>query len=288
MFKELTLSIVIPVYNEENHVKACLQAIAAQTAAPDEVILVDNNSTDRTLAIARQFKFVKIIHEPVQGLIAARNAGFNQARSDLVARIDADAAIAPDWVERVKKDFLNPQVAAITGPAMTRTVRSDWLPRSRLWSVIYFWWTEAEFGIPILWGANMVLRRSAWLKVRGDVCLDDMFVHEDQDLSFLLAGANKKVMRDNRLLMATSDKSYHEWVKFSEYVCRRWQTRRYHTARQTVVNSPLRLGLMRRLRRLTLIILILPIGIIFLGASILPAILDFVLPAAPQPANLPD
>ena len=50
--KKLTLSIVIPVFNEQDHLKACLSAIAAQTVIPDEVLVVDNNSTDSSAAIA--------------------------------------------------------------------------------------------------------------------------------------------------------------------------------------------------------------------------------------------
>jgi glycosyltransferase involved in cell wall biosynthesis len=66
--KTLSLTIVIPVFNEQNHISACLEAIAAQTAMPDEVIVVDNNSTDKTVQIAKQFAFVKIIKEKRQGV----------------------------------------------------------------------------------------------------------------------------------------------------------------------------------------------------------------------------
>ena len=54
---KLTLSIVIPVFNEQRYIKACLDSIAAQTVKPDEVIVVDNNSTDKTVQIAKKYKF---------------------------------------------------------------------------------------------------------------------------------------------------------------------------------------------------------------------------------------
>lgn len=49
----LTLTLVIPVFNEEHQIKGCLDAVASQTVMPDEVIVVDNNCTDRTIEIAQ-------------------------------------------------------------------------------------------------------------------------------------------------------------------------------------------------------------------------------------------
>src|SRR5262245_36697630 len=93
------LSIVIIAFNEEKHIGPCLEAIAHQTVAPDEVIVVDNNSTDRTVQIASSYPFIKVIHETEQGMIPARNTGLDAAKGDLLARIDADTRIPPQWVE---------------------------------------------------------------------------------------------------------------------------------------------------------------------------------------------
>nr|MDQ2973765.1 glycosyltransferase [bacterium] len=63
----MTLSLVIPVYNEEYNIKRCLTAIAGQTIMPDEVIVVDNNCVDKTIEIAKSFGFVTVVKEPKQG-----------------------------------------------------------------------------------------------------------------------------------------------------------------------------------------------------------------------------
>ena len=97
-----SLSIVIPAYNEENHLRACLDAIARQTVMPDEVIVVDNNSTDKTAEIAREYPFVKVLKEKRQGIVYARNRGFNAANSQFIGRIDSDTRLPRDWVGRVK------------------------------------------------------------------------------------------------------------------------------------------------------------------------------------------
>lgn len=282
--KPLTLSIVIPFYNEENHVKACLDAIARQTVAPDEVIIVDNNCTDRTIAIAKQFTFITVVQEDIQGMIPARNKGFEVASSDLIARIDADGRLAADWVERAKALFADQSVQAAAGLALAKTFWSDVVPRSVLWSLMYFWWTEAEFGIPILWGANMVMRRGAWEAIKSKACLDDTLVHEDQDLSYLLAGQGRRVIRSNNLLISTDSDSYHDWEKFSEYVHRRFQTRRYHQALGTLARpQAIRLNWPQRILRYGSTLL--P-GVIFIVTSPILYLLKFILPlfAHPDPA----
>src|ERR1035437_9021599 len=95
--KPLTLAIVIPVYNEEFYLKACLNSIAKQTVAPDEVIVVDNNSTDKSVQIAKSYKFVKLLHEKRQHQVFAQATGFNAIKSDIIGRIDADSILPPDW-----------------------------------------------------------------------------------------------------------------------------------------------------------------------------------------------
>ncbi len=101
----LSLSLVIPAYNEERHLAACLDAVSRQAVMPSEVIVVDNNSTDRTAEIARSYPFVRVVQEPRQGIVFARNAGFDAARGDIIGRIDADTIIPSDWTKHVLAFF---------------------------------------------------------------------------------------------------------------------------------------------------------------------------------------
>ncbi|CAN5391985.1 hypothetical protein BH10PAT3_BH10PAT3_2220 [soil metagenome] len=253
--KTLTLSLVIPVYNEERYLKACLKAVAKQTVLPDEVIVVDNNSTDGTAEIARSFPFVKLLHEPVQGLIAARNRGFNEAKCEIIGRIDADAQVSPDWVERVKRDFMDATVVGVTGLAYTDTVAGSRF-KTRLWSRMYFLMREADFKIYIFWGANMAISKSAWTAIAAFTCPDDALVHEDQDLSFLLATQGQRILRDNKLLITTNGDEYNELPKFVEYMQRASATKRRHSrAMRTAQASLHQLLPVERLWRLAVIII---------------------------------
>src|SRR4051812_35670716 len=99
--KPFTISIIIPVYNDADHLRACLETIAAQIVPADEVIVVDNNSTDGSAAVARSFPFVRLIHEKQQGICFARNAGFNASTADIIGRIDADSRLPAHWTRHV-------------------------------------------------------------------------------------------------------------------------------------------------------------------------------------------
>lgn len=97
--KYMKITLVIPVYNEEQYIAGCLDSIAKQKIRPDEVIVVDNNCTDNTLLIVKKYPFVQVKHEEKQGMIAARNAGFNAASHEIIARCDADTQLPTNWIK---------------------------------------------------------------------------------------------------------------------------------------------------------------------------------------------
>ena len=115
--KHPSVSVVIPVYNESRRLARCLDALSRQTRAPDEIIVVDNNSTDDSVEIARRYPLVRIITEKKQGITHARSAGFDTARSDVIARIDADSVVRSDWVQTLHQIFADETVDAATGTA---------------------------------------------------------------------------------------------------------------------------------------------------------------------------
>lgn len=214
----LTLSLIIPVYNEERHIGACLDAISLQSVMPTEVIVVDNNCTDRTVEIAKRYSFVKIVQESHQGRGNARTAGFNAASCDIVGRIDADSRINPDWVSKVLKRFEDDaDLAGLTGMSYTPYIPFVISVRTTLFSRAYYWFAHAAFDTITMWGANMALRRSEWQKVADKVILDDSKVHEDQDVSLWVAANGGKIVQDNSLLMITDEQSYQYFPKLIHY-----------------------------------------------------------------------
>lgn len=204
--KKLTLSIVIPVFNEENQIKSCLESISLQTELPDEVIVVDNNSTDNTVMIAKEFDFVRVVNEMSQGVLFARTAGFNNAKTDIIGRIDAETHLKPGWVKQVKRIFLDEEVCAVSGPVGYHDA-----PFRRMALFIdknlrkATWHMGARDNAVFLFGSNMAIRKKAWNKVSSKVCMRKD-VHEDIDLAIHLNQIGQKIIFDENLNAMTSSR----------------------------------------------------------------------------------
>lgn len=201
--KPLALSVIIPAYNEEGHIKACLDSIAEQTVMPFEVIVVDNNSKDKTVQVAQAYPFVRIVNAQLQGIVHARDAGFNSAQGDIICRIDADSILDKNWVATCQEYFEdNPDVSAITGHCYFYD-----FPFKRFVQAVhhafYYGIQRAISGTEILWGSNMALRREAWLRVR-DNCLTVARTHEDIDLSLHLQDSGLQIKRVASLVAGVS------------------------------------------------------------------------------------
>lgn len=228
MSKPLTLSIIIPVYNEEHRLRACLDAISNLELTPDETIVVDNNSIDSSAKIAKSYDFVKVIKENKQGLIFARNRGFNSAKGDILARIDADSIVHVDWSKVLLDSFDGSYYVGVTGPSYSLLLPRIRKPMTTLWSKLYFLWTHMFYRVPVLWGANMAIRRSAWNEIKNEVCLNDKTVHEDQDVSLLLQAHGGRLKYNDRLRFTSYSQAYHYFPKLIQYTIMRHTTRRHH------------------------------------------------------------
>lgn len=234
--KTLTLTIVIPVFNEQNHLKACLSAIAAQTVLPDEVIVVDNNSTDNSVALAKQFPFVRLLNEKKQGVLYAKNRGFSAARGDIIGRIDADSILPPRWVESVKKFMSDNTFAALTGPVNyydmplpeTNYHLDHWMRAS-----IYNWSPKS----PFLFGSNMAIRSKVWKEMKDNLC-GDTYMHEDLDLAIHLYKSGQKILYTSQLLAGASGRRYNDSPsRFYRYISMYRQTYLRHGLHSLAIYS---------------------------------------------------
>lgn len=222
----MKISLVIPVYNEEKYIANCLQSIASQKVMPDEVIIVDNNCTDKTLSIIKDYPFVRIIHEKKQGMIAARNAGFNAALYEIIARCDADVRLPPNWIVRIKRNFVRLHIDALTGPITfyDAPIQSSIIARGYLDMM-----KPIHRGGETLIGPNMVITKKIWEQVKDKVCLNDKLVHEDIDLAYHIQESGGKIKRDNGLVVGTSSRrAKNPYSFFSEYPRRFMKTLLYH------------------------------------------------------------
>jgi glycosyltransferase involved in cell wall biosynthesis len=107
----MDFSIVVPVFNAATYIERCLRALSSQAfpAKRYEILVVDNNSSDRSADIVRRnFNWVKLLHEPEQGSYAARNRGSREARGEVVVFTDPDCEPRADWLEQIHRAMFAP------------------------------------------------------------------------------------------------------------------------------------------------------------------------------------
>jgi glycosyltransferase involved in cell wall biosynthesis len=200
----MKVSVIIPAYNEEKYLAQTLISLQNQTIKPSEIIVVDNNSHDQTAAIAKSWG-ATVIQEKKQGMIHARNKGFNSAHADIIARCDADVILPPDWIERIIQNFTHHQIDALSGPVTYYDSALKYT--STLPSMTYL----KSLGLltgghHYLVGPNMILTRDIWNQVKDSVELDDTKVHEDIDLSLRIIHVGGKIRNDPHLVVQTSSR----------------------------------------------------------------------------------
>lgn len=97
----MRISVVIPVYNRERYLGEAIESVLGQTRQADEVIVVDDRSTDGSAALARSYGVTVVAQERNRGAAAARNVGTRVATGDVVAWLDSDDRWLPDHLEVV-------------------------------------------------------------------------------------------------------------------------------------------------------------------------------------------
>jgi glycosyltransferase involved in cell wall biosynthesis len=197
-----SVSVVIPVKDDAVPLERCLAALARQTVAPLEVVVVDNGSADHSAEVARRYG-ARVVPEGARGIPAAAATGYDAAVGEVIARCDADSVPPPEWVHRLLLG-LRPGVDAVTGsgwfydlPPGLRLV-ARWL-----YLTTYFLTVHAALGHPTLWGSNMAIRRSSWLDVRDRVHRHDPELHDDIDLAIVL-GPHRTISHDRSLRVGVS------------------------------------------------------------------------------------
>ena len=114
---EPAVSVVIPAYNEEKGIAACLDSIQQQQYPKEkvEIIVVDDGSTDDTLSVVKQHKGVVVLQQDHLGKSAALNRGAARASHHIIFTVDADTVLDPWCIQEIVKPFSDPRVGATTG-----------------------------------------------------------------------------------------------------------------------------------------------------------------------------
>ena len=190
MINHPTVSVVIPAYNEEKYLGDCLESLKNQSLHRSnyEVIVVDNNSSDKTAQIAESFG-ARVVGCQTQGVAAARAVGSEAASGEIIAGTDADTTVSSDWLEKILSHFQSDhELVGLTGPTYLK--KTNFL-FSRSSYIVFDVFQRFNFliGKPTFSGFNYAVRADIYKRIGG--INPDLASAEDIDLSFRLAKEGK-------------------------------------------------------------------------------------------------
>ena len=110
----MSISVVIPVLNEEKRILKCLKALEANTRKPEEIILVDGGSQDQTVRLAKEMG-AQVLHNEKGHAAAGRNIGIKAAAGRIIAFTDADCLPDPLWIQSIHQAFQNDELDGLGG-----------------------------------------------------------------------------------------------------------------------------------------------------------------------------
>lgn len=192
----MKISFIIPAYNEEAVIGACLESLGkalAATPCDHEVIVVNNASTDGTKAVAESMAKssaglanLRIVDETRKGLVWARRAGFLASTGDLLANIDSDTNIPAEWLPKVIAEFAaDPELLALSGPYIYHDAPWHIRASAHMFYVVGYAFDRISQLLfragSMLQGGNFIVRREAMEKI-GDFNTNIEFYGEDTDL----------------------------------------------------------------------------------------------------------
>jgi glycosyltransferase involved in cell wall biosynthesis len=186
----MRLSFVVPAYNEEAYLPACLESILAQTRELGdavEIIVVNNASTDGTREVALGFPGIRLVDEPRKGLTFARQAGFAASSGELIANVDSDSRLTEGWVATVLRNFAtDSKLVSLSGPFIFYDLSPQQMASVRVFYAIAFLVYAINRYVlragSMVQGGNFVLRREALEKIGGfDTSI--AFYGEDTDIA---------------------------------------------------------------------------------------------------------
>jgi cellulose synthase/poly-beta-1,6-N-acetylglucosamine synthase-like glycosyltransferase len=191
-----TLTVIVPAHNEEAGLPATLAAIGRQTVPPEKVVVVDDGSTDRTGEVAASYG-ATVLRPPrnLGSKAKAQNHALPVCDTDLVLAVDADTVLAPDYIEKIKPVFDDPEVVVAAGNVQTRFTRTVWERGRSIEYLFGFHWNrpiQNGAGSPVVCsGCCSAFRRTTLTDFGG---FPERTIVEDMDFTWSMQIAGRRAV----------------------------------------------------------------------------------------------
>jgi len=194
----ILISVIIPIYNEEKLIRACLDSLKNQDFERQnyEVIVVDNKSTDNTRDLVKQYD-VNLTYEPKKGVSFAVKKGFLKASSEIIATTDEDTIVNPYWLSNIYKAFnSDPDIVVVGGKLL-------FSPGNFLSAFFVFFLNYiGGFMLKTTGGSNFAIRKDTYLKIGG--IRKSINFNFDTDLCFRAKKVGKSVFLLNNPVISSN------------------------------------------------------------------------------------
>ena len=169
----MTISVIVCAHDEERFIAACLYSLLAQSRRPDEIIVINNASQDRTAEVARAIPDVRVIDEPRKGLVIARERARHEAQGELLVYLDADCRAPIAWLAHIANRFERKRhLVAVSGNY--RFYDWDWRGRALIRAYDFTLGPATHVLVKyvlragvVFYGGNFAVRRDALERIGG-------------------------------------------------------------------------------------------------------------------------
>jgi succinoglycan biosynthesis protein ExoA len=180
------VSLYIPTLNSSKTIKFCLNSIINQIFKPDEILIVDGNSTDNTIEIIQSIKNktklpIRILKQDKKGLANARNLAIKNVKYDYIASIDSDCVADKNWLKELMETFQDENITGAGGELIEKSQISLF----DIWRKQHMsqnWGNKMITNPPFLYGSNSLFKKEPLKKLKG---YNETYLtnYEDVDLS---------------------------------------------------------------------------------------------------------
>lgn len=184
-------SVIIPAFNEEQHMHNTLEALTVNDGL--EIVVVDNGSSDQTAAIAKQFG-VTVIDFPSGTIAAVRNRGVKESTCEVLIFIDADIRVSPGWHNKLATtvEKLHESPLMITGSRVQSAEKNNWLHK--------YWFSElTSYSAPYINSGHLITSRQLFDKIHG--FSENLETAEDYDLCQKATSAGATIHNNPELVV---------------------------------------------------------------------------------------
>lgn len=222
----VSISIIIPTYNEEKYIRKTLESIKNQPYKDVEVIIADSDSSDRTREISKKtYPRVKIVLKKQRGVGIACNAAAKLAKGRLLMFIDADTSITKNLLRSYEEAFEDKEVVAATGPIIPLEKTTKSIEMGYKMVSVHTVKLSMKLGRPSTISSNLMVRRSSYLKLSG--FSTTMNTYYDWDLSNRLSKVGKIVFVEGAVAK-TSVRRIEKWGMFKYFAFHAGNVVRYN------------------------------------------------------------